>query len=59
MPSHSAKFRTEDCIRATQGAFMASLLADTLGFAGAKMIRRVLGVAHVEDLESIQDKDLR
>jgi 5-methylthioribose kinase len=38
---------------------MASLFADTLGFAGAKMIRRVLGVAHVEELESIADKDKR
>ena len=38
---------------------MANLFADTLGFAGAKMIRRILGLAHVEDLESIADPDLR
>jgi 5-methylthioribose kinase len=54
-----SNFRTPECLRATQEVFMASLLADTLGFAGAKMIRRVLGVAHVEDLESIADKDKR
>lgn len=29
---------------------------DTLGFAGLKMIRRVLGVSHVEDLEGISDR---
>ena len=39
--------------------YMANLFADTLGFAGCKMIRRVLGLAHVEDLESITDPDTR
>jgi 5-methylthioribose kinase len=39
--------------------YMANLFADSLGFAGCKMIRRVLGLAHVEDLESIADPDLR
>ena len=34
---------------------MRALFEDTLGFAGAKMIRRILGLAHVEDLESIAD----
>jgi 5-methylthioribose kinase len=42
-----------------QDRYMANLFADTLGFAGCKMIRRVLGLAHVEDLESIADADLR
>jgi 5-methylthioribose kinase len=36
-------------------AFLRGLLQDTAGFAAAKMIRRILGVAHVEDLESIAD----
>jgi 5-methylthioribose kinase len=40
-------------------AFLRSLLQDTAGFAAAKMIRRILGVAHVEDLESIADAALR
>jgi 5-methylthioribose kinase len=40
-------------------SFMHSLLHDTAGFAGCKMIRRVLGVAHVEDLESIADLEQR
>lgn len=40
-------------------AYMQTLFYDSLGFAGAKMIRRILGLAHVEDLESIEDPNLR
>jgi 5-methylthioribose kinase len=40
-------------------AFMARLLQDSIGFAGAKMARRILGLAHVEDMESIGDPDCR
>lgn len=39
--------------------FMRRLLEDSLGFAGCKMIRRILGLAHVEDLESIKDPAVR
>jgi 5-methylthioribose kinase len=42
-----------------QGRFLSQLLADSLGFAGAKMIRRIVGIAHVEDLESIPDPETR
>ena len=42
-----------------QARYMRSLFEDTLGFAGCKMIRRILGLAHVADFESITDKDLR
>ena len=42
-----------------QARYMRSLFEDTLGFAGCKMIRRILGLAHVADFESIADKDLR
>ncbi|VFQ68383.1 unnamed protein product [Cuscuta campestris] len=35
--------------------YMRDLFRDTLGFGAAKMIRRIVGVAHVEDLESIRD----
>jgi 5-methylthioribose kinase len=48
-----------DALRGAQDAYMRRLFADTLGFAGAKMTRRILGLAHVEDLESIADPDLR
>ena len=40
-------------------ATMARILSEAIGFAGAKMARRILGLAHVEDLESIADPDLR
>ena len=39
--------------------FMRVLFEDTLAFAGAKMIRRILGLAHVEDLEAIADPERR
>ena len=39
--------------------FMRALFEDTLAFAGAKMIRRILGLAHVEDLETIADPERR
>ncbi|KAF3619465.1 Methylthioribose kinase [Capsicum annuum] len=35
--------------------YMKELFEDTLGFGAAKMIRRIVGVAHVEDFESIKD----
>ena len=35
--------------------YMIDLFHDSLGFAAAKMIRRIVGVAHVEDFESISD----
>lgn len=39
--------------------YMARLFDDTVGFAGCKMIRRILGLAHVADLETIDDPDRR
>jgi 5-methylthioribose kinase len=39
--------------------YMRNLFSDSLGFAGCKMIRRVLGLAHVEDLETIAHPDRR
>ena len=38
---------------------MADVLKDSLGFAGAKMTRRIVGIAHVADMDSIQDADKR
>jgi 5-methylthioribose kinase len=40
-------------------AYMKRLWTDTVGFASAKMIRRVLGLAHNIDLESIKDERIR
>jgi len=42
-----------------QYSYMRRLFADTLGFAAAKMIRRILGLAHVLDLESIKAPERR
>ncbi|THF94278.1 hypothetical protein TEA_023429 [Camellia sinensis var. sinensis] len=39
--------------------FMKDLFHDTLGFGASKMIRRIVGVAHVEDFESITDAGKR
>ncbi|HET8729418.1 MAG TPA: S-methyl-5-thioribose kinase, partial [Alphaproteobacteria bacterium] len=39
--------------------YMARLFDDTVGFGGCKMIRRILGLAHVADLETIADPDRR
>lgn len=40
-------------------AYMAGLFEDTLGFAAAKTIRRILGLAHNIDFELIEDERLR
>ncbi|WP_116084596.1 S-methyl-5-thioribose kinase [Tropicimonas sp. IMCC34011] len=40
-------------------ARLRDIFAETLGFAGAKMIRRILGISHVEDFEMIADVPTR
>lgn len=42
-----------------QDLFMRQLLQDTLGFAGAKIIRRIIGLAHVADIAAIPDEPAR
>jgi 5-methylthioribose kinase len=46
-------------MQAVQGEFFRELLDEVLGFAGAVIIRRILGIAHVIDFESIKDPDAR
>ena len=46
-------------LRAHQDKFIDDVWKDTLGFAGAKMTRRIVGIAHVADLDSIGDADAR
>ena len=46
-------------LEAERQAYMDRLWTDTLGFAAAKMIRRILGLAHNIDLEWIKDEDRR
>jgi 5-methylthioribose kinase len=40
-------------------AYMERLFGDTVGFAAAKIIRRILGLAHNIDFEQIEDAKLR
>ena len=49
----------EIALEAYRHMTMARLFQDAIGFTGAKMARRILGLAHVEDLESITDPDRR
>jgi 5-methylthioribose kinase len=46
-------------LHSARTAFLDSLFADMLGFGACKMIRRILGFAHVIDFESIHDAALR
>jgi 5-methylthioribose kinase len=46
-------------IEAERYSFVSHLFEDSLRFAGTKMIRRILGLAHVEDLESIGNRQVR
>ena len=49
----------ESALESERKAYVARLYADSLGFGAAKMIRRILGLAHVIDLEKIADPDRR
>lgn len=53
------KFDTDESVKHTQTDFFQYILGETLCFAGMKMVRRIFGIAHVEDLESIKDPDIR
>lgn len=41
------------------GEELERIFADSLGFAGAEMIRRILGLAHVAEFERIADPEVR
>jgi 5-methylthioribose kinase len=46
-------------LREAQAAYLRQLFEDCLGYAGAAMVRRTLGLAHNLDMEAIADPDLR
>jgi 5-methylthioribose kinase len=48
-----------ECLEAERQAYMARLFSDTVGFAAAKIIRRILGLAHNIDFELIEDPKRR
>ena len=45
-------------LEAERQAYMARLFGDTVGFSAAKIIRRILGLAHNADFELIEDPKL-
>ncbi|WP_160032911.1 S-methyl-5-thioribose kinase [Paenibacillus sp. An7] len=42
-----------------QEFYIAKLLQDSAGFAGSKMIRRIVGLAHVADIDTISNETIR
>jgi len=48
-------FKDEEIIR----SFILKVKQDAIGFAGCKVLRRVIGLASVADLESIEDPEVR
>jgi 5-methylthioribose kinase len=46
-------------LEAERRAYMAQLFSDTVGFSAAKIIRRILGLAHNIDFELIEDPKRR
>jgi 5-methylthioribose kinase len=46
-------------IQGYEDDYILRLLQESLGYAGCEMMRRVIGLAHVPDLESIDDPILR
>lgn len=39
--------------------YMKKILRDMIGFAGCKMVRRIVGLAHVADIDTIADPQVR
>ncbi|KAK3143414.1 hypothetical protein QOZ80_4AG0300010 [Eleusine coracana subsp. coracana] len=52
-------FNNSDLLSIARKNYMTNIFHDSLGFGSAKMIRRIVGIAHVEDLESIKDANKR
>ncbi|NMO95534.1 S-methyl-5-thioribose kinase [Paenibacillus lemnae] len=42
-----------------QDHYIAEVLRDAAGFAGCKMIRRIVGLSHVADIEGIKNDEIR
>ncbi len=46
-------------LQLVQQQFMRELLSDSLAMAGAVMIRRIIGIAHIQDFKLIDSDDAR
>ncbi|WP_176222168.1 S-methyl-5-thioribose kinase [Tuberibacillus sp. Marseille-P3662] len=55
----SGQSRHDAVILPNPNRFLSKLFQDALGFAGCEIMRRVMGTSHVEDLESIEEEDVR
>ncbi|MFA3759876.1 S-methyl-5-thioribose kinase [Yersinia sp. 2544 StPb PI] len=54
--------KTQDLALATEGyvqQFLQQVWQDAIGFCGTELIRRTIGLAHVADLDSIADEEMR
>ncbi|WP_145573668.1 S-methyl-5-thioribose kinase [Yersinia mollaretii] len=54
--------KTQDSSLATEGyaqQFLQQVWVDALGYCGSELIRRTIGLAHVADLDSITDDEMR
>ena len=52
-------FVNDEILQAYQEQYMLTLLQESIGFAGCKIIRRQFGIAGVEDIRGIEDDALR
>ncbi len=49
-------FIADDALKEYKKEFLTSIFKESVGFAGAKMARRVFGIAGVEEIRGIKDK---
>ncbi|MEA1914849.1 MAG: S-methyl-5-thioribose kinase [Campylobacterota bacterium] len=52
-------FIDDSTLEQYKSGFLQGILQDSVGFAGCKMARRVFGVAGVQEIRGIEDKELR
>ncbi|CND63393.1 S-methyl-5-thioribose kinase [Yersinia intermedia] len=54
--------KAQDLVLATEGyvqQFLQQVWQDAIGYCGTELIRRTIGLAHVADLDSIADEEMR
>eukprot|EP00595_Chromulina_sp_UTEXLB2642_P002428 CAMPEP_0196761616 /NCGR_PEP_ID=MMETSP1095-20130614/917_1 /TAXON_ID=96789 ORGANISM="Chromulina nebulosa, Strain UTEXLB2642" /NCGR_SAMPLE_ID=MMETSP1095 /ASSEMBLY_ACC=CAM_ASM_000446 /LENGTH=181 /DNA_ID=CAMNT_0042111407 /DNA_START=1596 /DNA_END=2141 /DNA_ORIENTATION=- len=55
----SKVFPSIESFQLAQDHYLNQIWIDTLGFIGAKVIRRIVGIAHVADIEKISDVTIK
>lgn len=56
---HVKGFMSKEELESFKKEFMKNILRDTVGYAGCKMARRMFGIAGVEDIRAIEDKNAK